>query len=248
MQEINKTLQELGLTSNEIKIYLFLLKFGETTTGSIIKETGISNSRVYESLNNLIRKGLAGYNIQKDGKHFSAQDPKALMELEEQRKQKIESLVPQLSGLMSNKDVETKTAVYEGFDGFKTAFRKIIDDCPEKGEILITGFPEGIYNEESLRLFLTNMNLKSAVKKQKLKVLLEKSAQKTLGSDRESEKFTEVKYMPEGFMSPAGMDIFEDYVYIFLWDEKPFVFMIKNKKIAESFKNYHQFMWKMAKA
>jgi sugar-specific transcriptional regulator TrmB len=247
MQEIAQTLQELGLTKNEITIYLFLLKFGETTTGSIIKETRISNSRVYESLNSLISHGLVGYNVQKDGKHFSAQDPKALIELEEQRKQKIESLVPQLSTLISDKDIETKTAVYEGFDGFKTAFRKIIEDCPRGSEILITGFPEGIYNEESLRLFLTNMNLKSAAKKQKLKVLLEKSAKKTLGADREAEKFTEVKYMPKGFMSPAGMDIFEDYVYIFLWDEKPFVFMIKNKKIAKSFKSYHEFLWKMAK-
>jgi sugar-specific transcriptional regulator TrmB len=248
MEQITQTLQELGLTPNEIKIYLFLLKFGETTTGSIIKETGISNSRVYESLNNLISNGLVGYNVQKDGKHFSAQDPKTLVELEEQRKQKIESLVPQLTALSCKESAETKTAVYEGFEGFKTAFRKIINDCPRNGEILITGFPEDIYNVESLRLFLTNMNLKSAAKKQKLKVLLEQAAKKTLGPDREAEKFTEVRYMPKGFINPTGMDIFEDYVYMFLWDEKPFVFMIKNKKIAESFKSYHNFLWKMAKA
>ena len=53
--------------------------------------------------------------------------------------------------------------------------------------------------------------------------------------------------MPKGYISPAAIDIFEDYVYIFLWEEKPFVYMIKNKTIAESFKQYFNFLWKIAK-
>ena len=91
------------------------------------------------------------------------------------------------------------------------------------------------------------MYLESAKKKQRLKILLDKSAKETLGRDREKEKYTEVKYMPQGYISPAAIDIFEDYIYLFLWEEKPFVFMIRNKKIAESFKQYSQFLWKFAK-
>ena len=52
-QNIEQTLEELGLTKNEIKIYLFLLKTGEIRTGLIISETGIANSRVYESCTNV---------------------------------------------------------------------------------------------------------------------------------------------------------------------------------------------------
>jgi hypothetical protein len=91
------------------------------------------------------------------------------------------------------------------------------------------------------------MNLKSSQKKQKLKIILDSSVRETLGKDREKEKNTEVKYMPKGYVSPAAMDIFEDYVYLFLWEEKPFVFMIKNRAIAESFKMYFKFLWNIAK-
>ena len=241
-----KIVKELGLTENQIKIYLFLLKHPESTTGPIIKGTKIANSRVYEDLNSLISKGFVSYNIQKDGKHFSSSNPEILLNKEEERKRQIEKIIGDLSEL-KKQDSETTMAVYEGFEGFKTAFSKIIEDCPEKGEIKITGFPEGIYAIESLRTFLINTNLKSSTKKQKLKVLLEKSTKQTLGKDREKEKFTEVRYMPRGYISPAAMDIFEDYVYIFLWEEKPFVFMIKNKKIADSFKAYHQVLWNIAK-
>ena len=244
---MEKQLEELGLSKNEAKIYLFLLKRGATTTGSIIKETGTANSRVYESLNILIKKGLVSYNIQKDGKHFQAVDPKRLLNIEEERKEKIESLIPDLIKIQSSEGEKTTSAVYEEYEGFKTAFNKIINDCPKNETIYILGFSEQLYATKSLRTFLTNMNLKSAKKKQKLKIILDKSIKETFGKDREKEKYTEVKYMPKGYISPAAIDIFEDYVYIFLWEEKPFVYMIKNKTIAESFKQYFNFLWKIAK-
>lgn len=247
MEETAEKILEFGLTENEAQIYVFLLKVGETTTGRVIKETRIVNSRVYESLNSLISKGLVAYNVQKDGKHFSALNPKVWIEKEQERRKKIEALIPELSSLTNSKTVETKTAVYEGFEGFKTAFKKIIEDCPKNETIYILGFSEQPYKTESLRLFLSNMNLKSAQKKQKLKIILDSSAKDTLGKDREKEKFSEVRYMPKGYISPSAIDIFQDYVYMFLWEEKPFVFMIKNKIIAESFKHYFEFLWKIAK-
>ena len=142
MENIEYTLEGIGLTNNEIKIYLFLLKAGETTTGLIISETGIANSRVYESLNSLINRGLVTYNVQKDGKHFQAASPKTFLELEEERKKKIQEIMPNLEELQGQKQTETKTAVYEGYQGFKTAFQKIIEDCPENETIYVLGFSE----------------------------------------------------------------------------------------------------------
>jgi hypothetical protein len=52
--------------------------------------------------------------------------------------------------------------------------------------------------------------------------------------------------MNNNFKSPAAIDIFLDKVYIFLWDENPYAFMIQNKNIANGFKNYFQFLWSMA--
>ena len=244
---MEERLMNLGLSKNEANIYLFLLKNPHITTGPIIKETGISNSRVYESLNSLISKGLVTYVVQKDGKYFDASSPEKFLEKEEERKKLIEELVPDLKKLKIEKEFRTNTAVFEGFEGFKTAFKKIINDCPKEETISILGFSEQQYSNESLRIFLTNMNLKSQQKKQKLKILLDSSIKETLGKDREKEKYTEVKYMPKGYISPGAIDIFQDYVYIFLWEEKPFVFMIKNEKIAEGFKQYFDFLWKIAK-
>jgi len=245
--QTNKILEESGLTVNESTIYLFLLKHPKVTTGPIIKETRIANSRVYESLNSLISKGLVKYTVQKEGKYFEASSPEKLVDNEKERMKKINSIIPELNKLKGNAKFETETSIYEGFEGFKTAFKKIIDDCPANEEIYILGFSEQQYATESLRFFLSNMNLKSTQKKQKLKIILDSSVKETLGKDREKEKYADVRYMPEGYISPAAIDIFKDYVYIFLWEEKPFVFMIKNQAVADSFKQYFSFLWKIAK-
>ena len=209
---MQKELENLGLTSNESKIYIYLLKKGETTTGSIIKETNIANSRVYESLNSLISKSLVTYTIQKDGKHFKAENPRTLIEIENERKKKIELILPSLINLQNKEQKETSTAVYEGFQGFKTAFHKIIEDCPRNETIYILGFSEQPYKTESLRLFLRNMNVKATQKGLQLKILLDSSVKQTLGKDREKEKYTRVKYMPKGYVSPAAMDIFSSVI------------------------------------
>ena len=245
---MKERLIRLGLSKNEAVIYLFLLKNPNITTGLIIKETGISNSRVYESLNSLISKGLVTYVIQKDGKYFDASPPEKFLEKEEERRKQIEEIVPELKKIKIQKEFRTNTAVFEGFEGFKTAFKKIIDDCPDKETIYILGFSEQQYETKSLQLFLKNMNLKSAQKRQRLKIILDNSIKKTLGKDREKERYSEVRYMPKGYISPGAIDIFQDYVYIFLWEEKPYVFMIKNEKIAESFKQYFNFLWRIAKS
>ncbi len=244
---MQKQLENLGLSRNESKIYIYLLKKGSTTTGSIIKQTKISNSRVYESLNTLISKGLVTYNVQKKGKHFQASTPEKFLELEEERRKKIESLVPDLIKLESTEKEETETMIYEGFEGFKTAFKRMIDNCPIKGTIYILGFSEQAYSMKTLRTFITNINLKSVKKKHKLKIILDKSVKETFGKDREREKLVEVRYMPRGYISPMAIDIVEDEVFLILWEEEPSVFVIKNKRIADSFKTYFNFLWKLAK-
>ena len=113
--------------------------------------------------------------------------------------------------------------------------------------IRILGFSEQEHANKSLRIFLKNINLKSQDKKQKLKILLDKKAKNTLGKDREKEKYSEVRYMPSGFLSPAAIDILQDYVYLFLWEEKPYLFIIKNKNIALSFQSYFDALWKTAR-
>ena len=240
-------LQELGLSKNEATIYLYLLQHPSSTTGPIIKETKIVNSRIYYALHTLIEKGLVSYTTQKDGKHFSASNPQQFIHLAQQNTQKATSIVPKLQKITIEEEQDNQTKVYEGYAGFKTAFRQIIDQCKEGGTIDVISFTLSKHAEKNLRTFITNQNLRSAQKNITTRILVGESTKKTLGRDREKEANTIVRYVPSELVGPAAFDIIDDYVYIFLWGEKPYVYMIKNKAVAESFRKHFNFLWSIGK-
>ena len=72
-------LEKLGLTRGEIKVYLALNKIGESTIGPIGKESRVSKSKMYDILDKLIEKGLAGYIIKQGTKYFVANDPHMIL-------------------------------------------------------------------------------------------------------------------------------------------------------------------------
>jgi len=118
---------EAGLTEGEAKVYLALLKLWSSTTGPIVKESGVANSIIYRILDGLIEKGLASYVIREKTKYFQASEPERLLGYIEERKkqldenkEKIKKLLPQLKPLA--KPVETRVELFEGFKGFITAW------------------------------------------------------------------------------------------------------------------------------
>ena len=131
-----RLLEEIGLTKGESKVYLALLKTGETTTGEIIKQAQISSGKVYEILEKLIKKGLASFTIKEKTKYFSASSPKRifdyLKEKEKDLKFKEEEFKKQLPGLLqienqNKKEYETK--LFKGFKGVRTAIFEALEFC-----------------------------------------------------------------------------------------------------------------------
>lgn len=242
-----KILKEIGLSENEIKLYLELLKLGETSTGPLIKKTGIASSRVYTSLNSLINRGLVTFITKNNTKFYQAENPDTLLKNVEEKKKQLENILPNLKSIMKKEEKETYSTIFEGFNGFKTAFQNQIDECTSKDEIFVIGFSPQNYAFKSLRIFLKNIDLKRHKKKIKLNIILPKESKNTIGKDREKEPYTKVKYMLRGFFSPTAMNIYKDYVLLTIWEEKPTVFLIKNDKIATSFKQYFKSLWNLAK-
>ena len=115
---IETILEEIGLTKNEIKIYLALLKFGSTSTGAIIKETKIHASKVYDGLERLADKGLVTHVIIANTKHFKAVNPDRLIDFLDDKKRLIETQVkdikeflPQLKAMQELGGDETEAEI-----------------------------------------------------------------------------------------------------------------------------------------
>src|SRR3990167_10792876 len=98
-----EALRKIGLTENEIKIYLDLLRSGTSTAYDIGKRTGIYRVHVYDKLEQLMNKGLVTHIYQGAKKYFQATPPVKIKHYLEEKKKEMElqeadinSILPEL--------------------------------------------------------------------------------------------------------------------------------------------------------
>lgn len=143
-------LEDIGLTNAQIKVYIALLELGETTSGPILKRSELQNSVVYNALNQLIKHGLVTFILKGKRKHFSAADPKNLITFVEDKKEKIQNLVPQLIAKQALVKKKQEAQVFVGWKGVYNAFNYILETLPKGSEYI--GFAAGFeeqYTEEA---------------------------------------------------------------------------------------------------
>ena len=80
-------LTNLGLLESEARVYLALLKLGQSSAGKIAKETKLNRNSVYKALHNLLEQGLVSYVIKANTKEYNASNP-AQIEIQSNRPKK----------------------------------------------------------------------------------------------------------------------------------------------------------------
>lgn len=242
-------LEEIGLTKGEIAVYLTLLKLGETTTGKIIQEAGISSGKIYEILDKLMKKGLVSYIIKEKTKYFSSASPNRILtylhDKEKDLKNKEQELVKELPSLLALKKAgkkEYETLLFKGFKGIQTAIFEALSELHMKDEILAMGIISS--KLEQYNLLWQRWHQERIKKKIICKVIFSDK-----GTDYykvfKKMKFTEVRVFKG--ITPAAIDIMKDKVLIFTYGEKPSCLFIKNSEIAKSFTTFFYNLWNMTK-
>lgn len=240
-------IQEAGLTSGEAKVYLALLKLGQTTSGPIIEESGIANSIIYRILDKLIEKGLVSYVVKEKTKHFQAADPKRILDYIEERKDKLDQskerlakILPSLIG-MAHGEEGTTIRVFEGFKGVVTAFEQYYSRLKKgEGYCQLGGFP---YQEEKWHLYWQKDHLKRGKLGIWCKLLFNKDTARSILENRNSFKGCDARYMPTGIQTPAWVMVYKDVSIIFLQSKNPVAVEIISKEIADTFMAYFEDYW-----
>ncbi len=246
-----KVLQEIGLTDSEIRVYLALLKLGQTTAGHIVDKAKVTRSKIYDILERLKNKGLVSHIIKESTKYFSASDPNNIMKYLEEKEEKIseekelvENILPELILQYKSPEKEKAAEIFTGIKGMKNAFNVIIDRFEKDENYYAFGAGKG-ENVDQIQLFFAKLHLKRKEKKVKSFIIFNESS-RGLFKEQEKSSFVEARYIKQS--TPAAINIYKDYTIIAILSEDPVTFLIKNKETAESFKEYFKVMWKVAKS
>jgi len=245
-----KLLEQIGLTEGETKVYLALIKLGETKTGPLAKEAEVSSSKVYKILDRLIKKGLAGHVIKGKIKYFCAVPPKRILEYMDkkeeelkEKKQQLMKLIPQLEQQENSKN-QPKAIIYEGFKAFTGYFRTIPDQLNPGENYYVIGANYG-QDYPGAREFFHNYHRERVRKKIRVKMLANHEVKGII--EEATYKNADIKYLPQYFTNNMQITFFNDKVLFTIWESTPIALLINSKEAVKSFKSYFDTLWKIAK-
>lgn len=240
-----KALEKIGLTKGEIKVYLALLKLGNTTAGPIVDEAKVTRSKIYDILERLKNKGLVSYITKNSTKYFSAANPSNILEYLNKKeleikedKKIIENILPQLLKEIQKKQ-KTIAEIYTGIKGMENAFNLLVQEFDAKEPYYAFGAGKG-ENVKQIQLFFSKLHERRINKKVKSYIIFNENS-KGLFKLQEKSKFVDCKYLE--ISSPAAINIYKDYTIIAILNEEPITILIRNKETADSFREYFKIMW-----
>jgi sugar-specific transcriptional regulator TrmB len=249
-----EALRKIGLTEGEVKVYVALLDLGPSSSGPIIKESGVSSSKVYPILDRLISMGLASYITKASRRVFQTTSPSKIIEMLDKRKQEVEEqkqeikdIIPNLVRRQKSLASSHEAAVYEGYKGVKTYYKSLLAELKKGDERLVFGARSGYPVAKGAQYFFQSYHRDWAKKGLRTKIIFNKDL-KGSKSTRYFEKspLTKVRYLSQVTLSSIGIQ--KDTVDMLVWTkEAQLVFVIKSREVARTFREYFNVLWRMAK-
>ncbi|MCK5177193.1 MAG: hypothetical protein KAQ92_05695, partial [Candidatus Aenigmarchaeota archaeon] len=195
-------IEELGLTKKEVKIYIALLDKNINTVGQVVNETKISRRGCYDIIKKLIDLGLVNYSIKNEERQYFSTNPKRLLEIAEERKEMIKSIMPQLSLMYNSKKDKDETIVkiYEGKEGIKTVMRHQIK---AKKTLYVYSNKAEIF--EFLKYFMPQHLMAKRRERIKTNIIFDSTI---CGKNKLNLPLTSIKYLPEEFCSSLNFCVY----------------------------------------
>jgi len=245
MDTLKNNLQTLGITEEEIVVYITALEQGSTTILELARSTKIPRTTVYLLIDSLTEKGLLSLTAQGKKKLYVPASPEDLIEMAESKKQALahtvdllKSELPQLQALYNLSHQKPKIRYYEGVAEVKKIYEdtlfaeKIYVHRMSKDAILVMG--------EYLKKYFVRVIRKMIHTKEMVNSSLEdKKYQEEYSTSR-----NQIICLPEKYQTNTDYLIYGDTVaFITYKDRVPVGVVISDPEIARFEKIRFLIVW-----
>jgi len=244
-----KNLIDYGLSDKEAKIYLALLELEIAPVQEVAKVAGINRSSAYVVLESLKKQGLVSISEDKKVQQYIAASPETLLSVvsdqtrkQEEIKEKISEIVPELKALYKGTKQKPKIQVFEGKQGLISAFEDTLDNREKyiriisSQENIMKMVPDyiGIYGKKRVERGIVMKGIHPYTK----------MAEKFLEMMPKTDKSV---FVPEGkYISTADIAIYDNKIGYMSPEKDGLAIIIESKEIAEVMKAIFDLAWEEA--
>jgi len=240
---MKEVLKQIGLTEYETKIYLTLLQNPEISAYELAEKAGLYRQVTYDTLKRLEEKGFVNSVIEGKTKVFKATDPNLLLEILNEKTENYKKILPELNKLKSITKDKIVVENYKGENVVRIALRDIINELKNKKEkiVLCTAVDEYL-PQEKYGLIVDQYERDMLHYKIKEKVIIKEGTKGIFQKGTSKYKKIQKKFFNEN-----PIQIYGDVVQILTLGNPDHLIIIRNKKVADSYKKQFESMWSIAK-
>lgn len=239
---LEKVLENYGLTEKQAKIYLACLELGSASVQKISRKAGVARSTCYEILEDLNSLGLVSKFQKKRTANFNAESPRKLIALTQTRVQLLEQVLPQFDALYGEARTRPTVRFYQGKNGMRLVLEEILQDSPR--EILTFGSAEDLFATlEDYPEFV-----KKRVKRKILaKVILRESVKAHERKELGSKELREVRFIASQYDYHGSVFIWGRKIAMFSFEPDLAALVIESEQLMKTQKAMFDIIWEQLK-
>lgn len=241
----NEVLAQLGLDERAVAIYRALLALGPSSIRTIAERAGVNRGSTYECLKALQQQGIVTLLPKGKRRYFSAREPEVLLQLAQERQNRLElamrqlksRIIPELHHLKPDFSA-ANVQFYEGDAGIEQVLRDILNRVGEQADPVYSVFSSKPIRRHLYRPFPT-FTAQRIARGIRVRVI-------AIGDGGESAKLSERKWIrTQGPVDAAYIAIYPPRCAIISLasDNYPTAVVIDSREVAAAQKIIFDTLW-----
>lgn len=258
MESVQKQLEELGLSPNEVKAYLASLELGAATAQQIAAKAAVPRPTTYVAIGGLVKRGLVSSHTRGKKQYFQAERPEILMHILNEEKKKIlekesklKRLMPGLESLISIVGEKLEVKYYENWEGLEAMQSYLLDSGVKTFDVIrhanvAMASKNRLPAEKSINYGLELV--KRGIGARQI-IISKQSALSKWRPITFNPKVKSKVFPKEEFNFSGELAIFKDCLTLVSYQDKPYGCLVRSKDIVQIVRLMFECMWnsKLAK-
>lgn len=240
MDDLRKTLVDLGLPTREANLYLSLIGIGSASMVEIARASGTRRTTLYPRVLRLLKKGVIRTEVFGRRKRYAAITPDELYALHRSRLERVRDLLPNLHALMGERRPGTRVHAFEGREQVIAVYEDFIAQ-PRSGTLL--GFIAFRETQRALPDFMATFIARRVRRKLHMRAIMLDTPEAQERKRHDAEELRETRLIPADRWAFTGdVYIYGDRVAIISPSERRAV-RIESSEIARTMRAFFELAW-----
>lgn len=241
MATIEQVLERYGLDKKETSLFLASLALGESGMTALSKRAQLKRSTAYLVFKSLETKGLMGSFKMRDGMHFVATQPDALLTKARRQMIELEEVLPGMKALTASSPYKPRITSYEGREGYMIA---VEDSLRKSGTILrhigsLSGVHKMMGEDYDIGHYLPERIKKNIF----LRALYFPDLSARIRNRDHSRELRELRYLPMTHSFNSSALIYENKVVLASTEKELVAVVIESEELALAERKKFDLIW-----